>query len=100
MTETLRNPARWLALAALLVVGACAPGTDEAEPAAEPEAEPTPVVLGPADGADLPPADLARVADGDLAPDFSAVKLGGETVTLSQYRGEKNVILFFYRGFW
>ena len=63
-------------------------------------AEATEVVLGPADGHDLPGTDLDRVAAGDIAPDFSARALGGDVHTLSDYRGEKNVILFFYRGHW
>ena len=52
------------------------------------------------DGHDLPGTDLDRVTAGDLAPDFSARALGGDVHTLSDYRGEKNVILFFYRGHW
>ncbi|HAC07035.1 MAG TPA: hypothetical protein DC060_12130 [Gemmatimonadetes bacterium] len=35
-----------------------------------------------------------------MAPDFSATSLAGTTVTLSQFRGQKNVVLFFYRGHW
>lgn len=30
------------------------------------------------------------------APDFSAVNHDGETVTLGQFRGKKNVVLYFY----
>ena len=30
------------------------------------------------------------------APDFSAVNQDGETVTLKQFRGKKNVVLYFY----
>ena len=30
------------------------------------------------------------------APEFSAVNQDGETVTLKQYRGKKNVVLYFY----
>lgn len=33
---------------------------------------------------------------GDLAPDFSLVNQYGETVTLSQFRGSKPVVLVFY----
>ena len=58
------------------------------------------VVLGPVDGHDLPGTDLDRVTAGDMAPDFTALSLGGEAITLSQFRGKKNVILFFYRGHW
>ncbi len=58
------------------------------------------VVLGPVDGHDLPPADLERVLAGSPAPDFTALSSTGEPITLSDYRGEKDVILFFYRGHW
>jgi len=62
--------------------------------------EPDPIALGAADGHDLPGADLDRVQVGDTAPDFSLVSLAGPPVTLSSFRGEKNVILVFYRGHW
>lgn len=58
------------------------------------------VVLGPVDGRDLPGTDLDRIEVGDLAPDFSLVSLAGPVVTLSDFRGERNVILVFYRGYW
>ncbi len=35
---------------------------------------------------------------GDLAPDFSMADTGGNMVTLSGFRGKKNVLLAFYRG--
>ena len=57
-------------------------------------------VLGPVDGHDLPPTDLERVREGDEAPDFTLASLAGPDVTLSDYRGEKNVVLVFYRGHW
>ena len=40
------------------------------------------------------------MATGDAAPDFTALASTGEPITLSDYRGEKNVVLFFYRGHW
>ena len=33
---------------------------------------------------------------GDAAPDFSLINQFGETVTLSQFKGEKNVVIVFY----
>ena len=60
------------------------------------EAPPQP---GPADGADLPPADTGRVAVGDTAPDFTLLDRHGEPVTLSGLRGRR-IVLVFYRGFW
>jgi hypothetical protein len=56
--------------------------------------------LGPADGRDLPPLDTGRVAVGTAAPDFTLRSKDGGTVTLSQFRGKKNVVLVFYRGHW
>lgn len=58
------------------------------------------VELGPKDGLDLPAVDLDRVKIGDPAPDFTLEALEGPPVTLSQFRGEANVILVFYRGHW
>jgi cytochrome oxidase Cu insertion factor (SCO1/SenC/PrrC family) len=56
--------------------------------------------LGPADGRDLPPLDTGRVAVGTVAPDFTLEAKDGGTVTLSQFRSAKNVVLVFYRGHW
>lgn len=56
--------------------------------------------LGPGDGRDLPPTDIDRVAVGTTAPDFALRTLSGDTLSLSDFRGEKNVILVFYRGHW
>jgi len=56
--------------------------------------------LGPKDGAGLPPTDLARVAIGSPAPDFTLESKDGAPVTLSSFRGQKNVVLVFYRGHW
>lgn len=58
------------------------------------------VPLGPVDGFDLPPADTGRVGVGDVAPDFTLVSRRGERMTLSELRGEKDVVLVFYRGHW
>ena len=62
--------------------------------------EPTEIVLGPVDGHDLVAVDLERVEVGQMAPDFTLVSLAGPPVTLSSFRGEKNVVLVFYRGHW
>ena len=56
--------------------------------------------LGPHDGRNLSGLDTGRVAVGDVAPDFSLTTYAGPVTTLSDYRGEKNVILVFYRGYW
>ncbi len=39
---------------------------------------------------------LAKVNVGDKAPDFTLPSNTGEIVTLSQFLGKKNVVLFFY----
>ena len=57
-------------------------------------------LLGPRDGFDLPPTELERVAVGTTAPDFSLRTLAGDTLTLSDFRGAKDVVLVFYRGHW
>lgn len=58
------------------------------------------VTLGPVDGRDLAATDLERVAVGGMAPDFTLARFGGGTTTLSSFRGRKDVVLVFYRGYW
>ena len=91
-----------LALAVgVLPLAACGGGSGEGEPEeGTTGAEAQGITLGPVDGFDLPATDLERVAVGSAAPDFSLQTLGGETVTLSSFRGTKNVVLVFYRGHW
>lgn len=56
--------------------------------------------LGPTDGRDLPPTDIERVAVGDEAPLFTLESFDRGPVSLSGFRGDKNVVLVFYRGHW
>ena len=56
--------------------------------------------LGPADGRDLPPTDIERVAVGDEAPLFALESFDRGAVSLSGFRGDKHVVLVFYRGHW
>jgi len=56
--------------------------------------------LGPKDGANLTPTDLDRVKVGDTAPDFTLENLDEKSISLSEFRGKKNVVLVFYRGHW
>lgn len=56
--------------------------------------------LGPKDGAGLPPTDLDRVKAGQAAPDFTLENFDGKPISLSDFRGKKNVVLVFYRGHW
>ena len=76
-----------LTAALVLVAGCVAEGTNQ-------------VALGPADGHELPPTDLERVAVGDEAPLFALQSYHGDTISLADYRGESNVVLVFYRGHW
>lgn len=84
---------RTLAFLLLVSVVACAPGDTQPAQEAEPQ-------IGPVDGHDLPPEDLDRIQVGDMAPDFILPAYSGGERQLSEYRGEKNVILVFYRGHW
>jgi cytochrome oxidase Cu insertion factor (SCO1/SenC/PrrC family) len=56
--------------------------------------------LGPVDGLELPPTEIDRVSVGAVAPDFSLAAMNGDVVTLSDFRGKKNIVLVFYRGHW
>ena len=49
----------------------------------------------------LKPVDSAlKVKTGDPAPDFTLPSLTGEKITLSQYKGRKNVVLSFVPAAW
>ena len=41
-----------------------------------------------------------KVKVGDMAPDFTLPSVAGEKITLSQYRGKKNVVLSFVPAAW
>jgi hypothetical protein len=84
-----------LLTSALLGMTACAGGDDERAGTGDLD-----VLLGPTEGRDLPPADLERVSVGDRAPDFRLASLRRGVVALSDYLGEKDVVLVFYRGHW
>jgi len=56
--------------------------------------------LGPKDGADLAPNDIDRVKAGQAAPEFTLENFDGKPLSLSDFRGKKNVLLVFYRGQW
>ena len=55
---------------------------------------------GPKDSTGLPATDIERISAGDLAPDFTLESKDSSLITLSDYRGKKNVVLVFYRGHW
>ncbi len=44
--------------------------------------------------------DINRVKIGQPAPDFTLEDVDGKNISLSDYRGKKNVVLVFYRGYW
>ena len=49
----------------------------------------------------LKPIDSTlKVKVGDLAPDFTLPSVAGDDVTLSQYRGKKNVVISFVPAAW
>ncbi len=49
----------------------------------------------------LKPVDSQiKVSPGQLAPDFTLKSVGGKSITLGQYRGEKNVVLSFVPAAW
>ena len=56
--------------------------------------------LGPKDSTDLSPTDPQRVKVGQPAPDFTLEDMEGKSITLSDFRGKKTVVLVFYRGYW
>ncbi|MGD8316279.1 MAG: peroxiredoxin [Myxococcales bacterium] len=39
---------------------------------------------------------MASIQVGDTAPDFTRTTQNGDSITLSQFRGEKTVVLYFY----
>jgi len=39
---------------------------------------------------------MANIGVGDQAPDFTKTTQNGDTISLSQFRGEKTVVLYFY----
>lgn len=76
---------RWLLVASVLFVLCISPALAQ---------------LGPKDGGGLTPFSLDRVKVGDQAPDFTLEDMAGKKVSLSDFRGKKNVVLVFYRGRW
>ncbi len=39
---------------------------------------------------------MAQIKEGDLAPDFTLAASTGKNISLKNYRGKKNVVLYFY----
>ena len=59
----------------------------------EPTANPSPTAPHPPS----PTTDSLIPAIGDQAPDFTLPSGQGDTITLSTYEGQKNIVLVFYR---
>jgi cytochrome oxidase Cu insertion factor (SCO1/SenC/PrrC family) len=94
MNRSFGTPSFGTPLAALMMIGLALGTVGCAD-----EAGRTPA-LGPHDALGLAPVAPERVAVGDVAPDFTLRAHGGGTVTLSDFRGKRDVILVFYRGHW
>jgi hypothetical protein len=76
-----------------LMVG-CGPLNDgSANPTATATQPPAPTPTAPGDSE----APEGIPAIGDHAPDFTLPSVWGEAFTLSNYRGDQNVVLLFYR---
>ncbi len=93
----------WVGMLALAILGIgawIAVSSREQEQSVDEVVEEASVELGPVDGFDLAPTEIGRVALGTQAPDFSLDSYAGDVVTLSDFRGQKNVLLVFYRGHW
>ena len=52
------------------------------------------------EGTNSSATDINRVKVGQSAPDFTLEDVDGKNISLSDYRGKKNVVLVFYRGYW
>ena len=56
--------------------------------------------LGPKEPFSGSGTDVERVKVGQAAPDFTLENVEGKTISLSDFRGKKAVVLVFYRGYW
>ena len=54
----------------------------------------------PPTAATCPRRTPAGCVSATAAPDFSLLAYSGDVLTLSDFRGQKNVVLAFYRGHW
>jgi hypothetical protein len=66
-----------------------------AAPVLQSSPEPTPRVTVPTPPAPASPSHVPTT--GEAAPDFTLPSVWEEPVTLSSYRGDRNVVLLFYR---
>jgi len=76
-----------LVIAFVIITGALlVSGRFFVSPSPSPSADPRVAAVG----------TISQENDNDLAPDFSLTLLNGNTITLSEYRGQKPVILDFF----
>ncbi len=63
-------------------------------------AEPQPTTPPSAAQSPAPVNGESAAPSARQAPTFELPNAAGETISLSSYAGDKNVVLVFYRGFW
>ena len=115
----------WAGALVLLFVAACgdSTSTDEPDPAPTipaattpaPTPEPPPPTSTPeppkpqptaaqpaptATSAPEPDEQAAALEVGDTVPDFELASATGPDVSIASYRGDKNLVVVFYRAFW
>ena len=75
--------------------------TATAVPTAAPTAVPTPTKAPPPPTpAPTPPPAVVGVNVGDVAPAFTLKSATGGEHSLESYRGDRNLVVVFYRAFW
>ncbi len=105
----------WAGLLALAATAACGETStvadSEAERASTPTAAPPPEPTSAAQPTRVPPTAAPTAAAeptetapsvdvGSLAPEFRLAAASGPDRSLESYRGDKSVVLVFYRAFW
>jgi cytochrome oxidase Cu insertion factor (SCO1/SenC/PrrC family) len=81
----------------LAALGLIACQSEQKEAGASALTRPLPTAVSPTP--DPHETDLTRVVAGATAPAFELEALNGEVVKLASYRGQKTVVLVFYRGY-
>ena len=92
----------------LAALGACVGGADEPAPTATQPPPPPTATTVPSDGEPAEPTATKAVEPteapslmvgyevGEMAPDFELTTIDGEMVSLSDFRGDSPVLLYFY----
>ncbi len=89
-------------IAAIFALTAACGGSSEANVPVASGATPTaaPVVEDPTAEPTEPPLVNTPGPVSNIAPDFTLPSIQGSEYTLSQFRGEKPVVVVFYRAYW